>query len=550
MIRSIFRLFLPAFLFLPLFFAPLPFAAAEEGDEKPPVSAPIPSAAAEEDQEKGLVPIPAPILDHLEKAVADQLRASRKMIEKVTANKALTKEDRARSFGEMGQMYHAYELNDAAEVSYRNAVFLFPGEFRWIYSLAYLLQDQGRYAEAVELYGKAIALMPNAFLSYHRAGECYRHLDQPQTARKYLDAALARRPGEPAILARLGEVALGMREYGTARELLETALEREPQANRLHYPLAMAYRGLGDMEKARHHLKIRGIVGIQPFDPLRKRLEELVTGYRVRMLAGRLAFDAGRFVEAAEEFEKAVKEDPDLVPARVNFGTSLAKLGQYRKAMEQFKKALELSPDNVTIRFNLGSMYRHLGDFKGAVAHLSAVCSAKPEDAVARLILAQALVADGQFGEAFESFKAAAAADRGLSRAWLGMSRLLIQAGQHKEALQVLEAAHVNMPVDGAVAHALARLLAATPVQELRDGKRSLMMAEKVWAAVQAYDHAATMAMALAEQGRCEDAVSWQERAIDMAAKGRTAPSILSALNRNLDHYRSNIPCRVPWSAP
>ncbi len=493
-----------------------------------------------------LLSVPTPVLDHLEDVVADQLRESRRMIDTIGKKKGVAAEDKARSFGEMGRMYHAYEIYDAAEASYRNAVLLFPEEFKWQYSLAYVLQEKGRYAEAAEHYLKVIELVPDGFLAHLRAGECYRRLHETQKARKYFEAALARKPGEPAILARMGELALGMKEFEVARRFLSSALEREPGANRLHYPLAMAYRGLGDMEKARHHLKKRGIVGIQPHDPLKKRLEALVTGYRVRMLAGRLAFDAGRFEEAAGEFAKAVEEAPDQVAAWVNLGTVLGKLGRYRKAVAHFEKARELDGDSMTIRFNLGSMQAHLGDFKGAISHLSAVCDADPGDGTASLMLGEALLQEDRVPEAFGRFQAAAAADPSLERAWLGMGGLLIKAGRHGEALEVLETARRNLPLDGGIAHGLARLLASAPDRELRDGERALMLAGKVWQGLQVPDHALTAAMALAELGRCDEAASWQERAVDMAVKAGVAPSVLGALNRGLDHYRENRPCRVP----
>ena len=41
-----------------------------------------------------------------------------------------------------------------------------------------------------------------------------------------------------------------------------------PEVTRLHYPLALAYRGLNDRAKAEEHLAKAGQVGLKPPDPL------------------------------------------------------------------------------------------------------------------------------------------------------------------------------------------------------------------------------------------------------------------------------------------
>jgi len=68
-------------------------------------------------------------------------------------------------------------------------------------------------------------------------------------------------------LARLGELAVVEKQYQTAVYFLTLALQRLPDANRLHYSLGLAYRGLGDKEKARAHLAKRGSVGVKTPDP-------------------------------------------------------------------------------------------------------------------------------------------------------------------------------------------------------------------------------------------------------------------------------------------
>jgi len=110
--------------------------------------------ASESTTEDTLQPIPPPPLDHLEKAVSHQLREGKKMVDAVSGDSTASRQKRAEAYGKLGQMYHAYELYESAEVCYRNAVLLDPSHLEWTYSLGYLLQITGKFSGALEVYQK------------------------------------------------------------------------------------------------------------------------------------------------------------------------------------------------------------------------------------------------------------------------------------------------------------------------------------------------------------------------------------------------------------
>jgi tetratricopeptide (TPR) repeat protein len=499
--------------------------------------------------EDKLVPVPNPPLDHLEKAVAVQLGEARQLADSVTGDRGESREKRARVYGELGQLYQAYELNGAAEVCYRNAVVLSPASVEWNYSLGYLLQAVGKYAEALGFLQKSRAGRQDPgldYLVYIRIGECHRSLNQPYQAKLAFQAAYQVNPLGPAVLARLGEIALEEKHYNEAIEYLSSALEKQPEANKLHYSLGMAYRGIGDMDRARAHMGKYGMVGVQPPDPLKIRLEKLVTGYRVHLLAGKLAFSAGRYNEAVESFQKAIAADAKEVGARINLGTALGRLKKYREALDQFLAAIELAPGNVTAHFNLGMLYSHLGNTKKAIEHLQVVVARNPKDAQAHLTLAGLLREDGRLEKALGHYSVALGIDPGLVWAWVDMSALLSRTGKHARALEVLEDAHARIPHDGPIAHALARLLASSPDMTKRQGKKALELSLKVYQAMPSAEHARTVALSYAELNRCDEAVKWMEKAIELAAKYSHGQAVLENLERNLEYFKSSRPCRAP----
>lgn len=505
--------------------------------------------ASQSTTEEGLQPIPPPPLDHLEKVVSDQLREGRKVVDAVSGDTAASRQKRAEAYGKLGQMYHAYELYESAEVCYRNALVLDPSHLEWTYSLGYLLQFTGKFSEALKIYQQMkidLKNPPLAYLIQIRIGECYRNLNQTDQAKPAFEAAYQINPEGPAVLARLGEIALDEKRFDIAIKYISSALEKQPEANKLHYPLAMAYRGKGDMELARSHLSKYGMVGVQPPDPLKEHLAKLVKGYWTLILAGKLAFSAGRYAEAADSFQKAVEVDPNKVPAIVNLAATLAQLNKPREAIAKFKAALEIAPDNLAANFDLGMMYINSGNYEEGIKHLQVVVKKEPKDSQAHLILADAFLKEKQFDKAIEHYKTALSLDPGLIWGWVDLSSALSSTGQHGEALKVLEDAHSRMPYDGPIAHTLARLWAISPELDQRQGQKALELALKVYKAFEDIEHARTVAFAYAELNQCDNAVKWMKKAIKLASKSPGGKAILENLKSNLEYFKTNRPCRVP----
>ena len=102
---------------------------------------------------------------------------------------------------------------------------------------------------------------------------------------------------------------------------------------------------------------------------------------------------------------------------------------------------------------------------------------------------------------------------------------------------------HPDQPV---FATALARLLAASPDAQVRNGRRAFELVEAVVAEHKTTAVAETMAMALAELGEFRGATEWQQMAIEVAQDaGR--PDLAQQMSVNLARYSRGEPCRTPW---
>jgi hypothetical protein len=95
--------------------------------------------------------------------------------------------------------------------------------------------------------------------------------------------------------------------------------------------------------------------------------------------------------------------------------------------------------------------------------------------------------------------------------------------------------------------HALARVLAAAPDDRVRDGARAVSLMNELLKSQQTLAMAETMAMALAESGRFDDAAKWQQDAIRAASESKRE-DLVRKLTVNLGLYQSGRPCRTPWT--
>lgn len=490
-----------------------------------------------------LAPVPYPDLSPLEPAVAAQLGEVQDLARSTLEDPQATPAAVAEAYGELGRHYHAYGLGEAARVCYANAETLAPQDARWPYLRGSLLQGQGSFEEAGAAFRRSLDIDETNLPAWIHLGEIELTLDHSEAAEAAAQLALDLAPASPAARALLGQVALSQQRWRDAVEALEAALAQIPEADRLHYPLGLAYRGLGDMQQAREHLARAGSVGVRPPDPWLEELETLKTGERVHLLRGRRAFQAGDFAAAAEAFRRATASRPESARAHVNLGSALGQMGDQQGAVEQYRAALELDPANTTAHFNLALMLLQQGALEEAASHLKAVVEAEPGDREAHLQLARALKALGRTAEALPHFRRAVEIDPAREEPRLEEAQALIARGDLQLGRQRLEEAHTDLPTSGQIANALARLLASSPDLELRDGPRAVDLALRVFEARPTVTHAETVALALAEAGRCSQAATWQQRALE-AARRLQRPDLAAALAEELARYQAGPPCR------
>jgi tetratricopeptide (TPR) repeat protein len=490
-----------------------------------------------------LVAVPIPDFDRLEPPVAQQIKEFLAAVARLAEREAVSAKHLSDGYGMLGQLYHAYEFNAAAERCYVNAIRLMPQDDQSYHLLGALYQQVGQLEAADSYFSVVIKLKPDNVAAAVRLGTINLQLNQRAKAREHFRYALHTDPDSPAAHNGLGEVALAEEKYAEAIKHFEAALRLAPAANRLHYSLGMAYRGLGETEKAQAELEKRGPVGIRPADTLVDALPQLLEGERVYLIRGQLAYGAGHFTEAAEAYAKALEANPDSVSALTNYGAALTKGGQLQDATIHLRKALKIDPASLIANYNLASVLAQLGEFDESLKHFDAVLAITPNDRGVRRLRARVLRQAERLDDALESLEQLLAEETDDELTLVDLSELLIERREYGRAIELLSKDVERFPGRGLISRTLARLLATCPDLSLRNGARAVELATIVAQSKKTPEHLETLALSLAEDGRCKEAANIQQQLVDIAEKlGKE--KLTTRLRVELVRYKAGSPCR------
>lgn len=106
---------------------------------------------------------------------------------------------------------------------------------------------------------------------------------------------------------------------------------------------------------------------------------------QTRVELGNMYFDAGRFPEAVEWYQQALKINPKDVNASTDLGIAFYYMNESDKALAQFDKSLAVDPAHAKTLLNVG-IVRAFGkqDLKGAVEVWQKILAVAPSSEEAR----------------------------------------------------------------------------------------------------------------------------------------------------------------------
>lgn len=491
--------------------------------------------------------IELPDLSPMVESVQVQLREAYEVLGERLARTGTNPTELAEAYGALGNLLMAAEYFDPAEDCYINAIALTPTDPRWAYYLGHLHRSTGNLAGAAEWFEAALRLRPQDVAALVWLGDVYLEAGRPEAGESLFERALSLEPELAAAAFGLGRAALAREDHAEAVRLLEQALVLDASASSIYYPLSLAYRGLGDLGAAGRNLGLRGDVQVGLPDPLMQEVSQLLESVESFEFRGSRALAREDWAAAVAMFGRGVELAPANPSIRHQLGTALALAGDTDAALSQFEQVVKLAPDFTRGRLSLGVLLESLGQRAEAIAHLEAAVQADPRGVDVRLRLAQILQQMGRSEEAFSHLQAALDSDPRLTEVRFAHAMTLVQLRRYREARdRLIEGVRTN-PADPRFAHALVRVLAAAPDDQIRDGDRALTLVRALVENQQpSIELTETMAMVLAEVGEYGEAAAWQRDAVAAATQAGMDAVAIKMLD-NLVLYQRGDASRTPW---
>ena len=492
--------------------------------------------------------VPETDVSGTERIARETIARTRSQLAKMLQSGASDEKNLAEGYGELAALYQLYDVNTAASLCWENARSLQPAAFRWTYYGGYLALISGQTDKAQRLLQRAARLDPDYRPLDLRMGQLWLDTDQLDKAEVAFQRAAGETGLRAAALYYLGQIALLRRDYPRAQRHLSEALRINPEASEVHYPLAQAYRQLGQQDLARDHLARFKQKTPDADDPLVGELQTILKTSQWDFRLGMQAIEQHDYQTAVEHFDKGLAIDPDNLAARVSYARALYLNGQTDAAEIQLKKVLAEDPEQILANFLLAILLDARQQSEKAASRYERILTLDPEHEGAHFYLANTLFHQGRFEQAASQYRAALAASSDIPPARLLELVALHRTGRpDSDISRQLEQRLRDHPDQPELKYALIRLRSLSQDTEVRDSVRALTLANELAPQQPIPPHIEALALAAASDGQYQQAARLQQQAID--SLGWMAPAEkMQAMKNTLAAYEEDrMPEQAVW---
>ena len=281
---------------------------------------------------------------------------------------------------------------------------------------------------AAREYEEALRLDSGDAETHARLGVAYQNLGNLHKGVKSLEQALKLNPQLPRvpILLSLNYITLG--RYAEAVPYLEKvfAQETDPAMRSLAgQRLAECYLTLGNEEKGLATIqKLRQLDSNDPAvlylaarfygkmwnDVVQRMLEKVPNSYQFHQVLAETLEAQHKFPEAAEEYRKIVKMDPQLPEAHYRLGRAVLRANPSagaEEAMREFQRELEISPFHIRAHVEIGNLHVQANQLEEAARYYLRALDLQPSSVEPRVALAKLLIAQKRYQTALEHLQRA-----------------------------------------------------------------------------------------------------------------------------------------------
>lgn len=256
--------------------------------------------------------------------------------------------------------------------------------------LAVVLDQQKKYAEADNVYRRAIAVSPSSPALLNNFGNHLVATGKLAEAREVFLEVLALNPGQANATVQLAQIALKQKSPAEAMKYLDGLSSGTQQAPEVSILRMQADYELGHRAEAKTILT---------------RLSHLTdSDAHLNFSLGVALSSARQYAEAEAFFNRAVEAAPGNFEALYDLGLAASHAGHNERAREALQQALQQQPNNVDVLYDLAVVNAALNEKAVALELLVKAAGLAPQRPDVQLLIAHTSSDLGYFGDAVQAW--------------------------------------------------------------------------------------------------------------------------------------------------
>ncbi len=365
-------------------------------------------------------------------------------------------------------------------------------------------------------------------LAQYLLGRLYAHLGQPDKALAAVNEAVRLSADDPPIRAQALMIRANLQSDPDKRQAdFDQAVKLMPRE-----PDVFRFRGMSHLSGGRAAEALADFQAALELDPENAETHE-ACGLANSILQ--------KYDDAMECFNNALELNPQSPAALTHRARIRAIKGDTPAALRDVQQALKLQPGSVQALQLHAALLGSTGEFDKALRTLNLLRKAMPDNPELLLQIAAMYQASKQVQKAVDTYDAVLAADPANAAAFRGRADSYLSLGKQAEAIAGYEQALKHQPDNSGILNNLAWVLATSPEDQLRDGKRAIELAKQACEETE-YKQAhilSTLAAGYAETGDFDSAIDWSKKAVELGSD-----ELKGQLQKELESYEAKKPWR------
>ena len=279
-------------------------------------------------------------------------------------------------------------------------------------NLGLMLYMAGDESGALEEFQQAIRRNPKLVAPNLFSGIALLHLGRPVEALPYLNrACLADRVSVAPVLAR-AQVYVALRQYAAANRDYAEVVAREPANAEGWFGVGITDRSLAEaaLQSSPHSLEARKYLE-KALGALQRAAALDPNSERVHLILGESLREAGKLLDAVEEYKKAIAIRPDSAAVHLGLATTYWKAGEIDTVLPPLLRTLELSPRDPDANGIMADLLVRKGDYAAARRYAEIALSGNPDLGHVHLVMGKIFLSENRPDLAISELKAAAKSD-------------------------------------------------------------------------------------------------------------------------------------------